>query len=125
MSGSTETGPLRHIVLLTWKPDAESEAIRAAVDGLAGLPARIPELTRYRLGTDLGIVDGNADFAIVGDFDDTAAWRRYQEHPEHQRVIVELLRPIIASRVAVQVPYPGSPSPGNPSPGNPDPGTSD
>ena len=120
MSGSTETGPLRHIVLLTWKPDAESEAIRAAVDGLAGLPARIPELTRYRLGTDLGIVDGNADFAIVGDFDDPSAWRRYQEHPEHQRVLVELLRPIIASRVAVQVPLPGDPSGGVPSSGDSD-----
>jgi hypothetical protein len=116
---------LRHVVLLTWEPDAEPEAIRAAVAGVAGLPALIPELTSYSFGADLGIVDGNADFAIVGDFDDPSAWRRYLEHPEHQRVLVELIRPIIASRVAVQVPYPGDTAPGDTAPGDTVLGSSD
>jgi Stress responsive A/B Barrel Domain len=100
------TGPFRHVVLLTWKDGTEAAAIGAVVDGLAGLPAVIPELREYHFGTDLGIAEGNADFAIVGDFDDIEAWRRYQEHPEHQRVIAELIRPILASRVAVQVAQP-------------------
>jgi hypothetical protein len=100
------TGPFRHVVLLTWKEGTDAAAIRAAVEGLAGLPAVIPELREYHFGNDLGIADGNADFAIVGDFEDVDAWRRYQEHPEHQRVIVELIRPILASRQAAQFPCP-------------------
>ncbi len=102
------TGPVRHVVLLTWKEGTDAAAVRAVAEGLAALPDAIPELREYRFGADLGIADGNADFAIVGDFDDVEAWRRYQEHPEHQRVIVELIRPILASRAAVQLAAPGS-----------------
>jgi Stress responsive A/B Barrel Domain len=102
------TGPFRHVVLLTWKDGTDAAAISAVVDGLDGLPAVIPELREYHFGTDLGIADGNSDFAIVGDFDDVDGWRRYQEHPEHQRVIVELIRPILASRAAVQFAHPAA-----------------
>ncbi len=99
---STPAGPLRHVVCFTWKPGTEPAAIQAVVDALSALPAVIPELTDYHFGTDLTMADGNADFAIVGDFEDAAAWTRYHQHPEHQRVIVEVIRPISASRTAAQ-----------------------
>jgi Stress responsive A/B Barrel Domain len=90
-------------VCLTWKPDTDPAAIDAVIEGLAGLPAVIPELTDYHFGPDLGLVpDGNAHFVIVGHFADAEAWTRYQQHPEHQRVIVELMRPILASRTSAQ-----------------------
>jgi hypothetical protein len=97
---------LRHVVLLTWKAGTDAAAIQAVVDGLGRLPVAIPELREYRFGSDLGIADGNADFAIVADFADADAWARYQEHPEHQRVLVELIRPILAARTAAQVAHP-------------------
>jgi hypothetical protein len=96
-------------VCLTWKPGTAPAAIEAVAAGLAALPAAIPELGSYRFGADLGLIDGNADFAIVGDFPDAAAWRRYQEHPEHQRVLAEQIRPILASRTAVQFALPPEP----------------
>jgi hypothetical protein len=102
-SASHRDGPLCHVVCLTWKPDTDPEAVEALCAALAALPEAIPELSDYRFGPDLGLVEGNADFTIVGNFPDAAAWARYQEHPEHQRVLAELIRPHLASRTAVQV----------------------
>ena len=76
------------------------------MEALAELPDRIPEIRRYAFGADLGLAEGNYDFAVVGDFDDEDAYRRYAAHPEHQRVIAERIRPLIDSRVAVQIPIP-------------------
>jgi len=95
---------LRHVVCLTWTDDATPEAVAAVEAGLAELPARIPELRAYRFGTDLGLASGNADFAVVADFDDADGWRRYTDHPAHQAVLRDRIRPILASRVAVQFP---------------------
>jgi hypothetical protein len=45
---------------------------------------------------------GNADFAVVAEFDDEAGYLVYRDDPEHRRIIAEYLRPILASRAAVQ-----------------------
>jgi hypothetical protein len=97
---------LRHVVCLTWNEHATPAAVAALTDALAELPAQIPELRAYRVGSDLGLVPGNADFAIVADFDDADAWRRYQAHPAHQAVLAEQIRPLLASRAAVQLALP-------------------
>lgn len=93
---------IRHVVCLTWRSDATEEDVAAVRAGLATLPDQIPEIRGYAFGVDLGLVDGNADFGIVADFDDAAAWRRYQEHPAHQAVLRDRIRPIMAGRAAVQ-----------------------
>ena len=46
-----------------------------------------------RLGRDIGLVDGAMDLAIVTDYDDEDAYRRWFGHPEHARVRAELLTP--------------------------------
>ncbi|MEY2456505.1 MAG: hypothetical protein QOK06_1599, partial [Acidimicrobiaceae bacterium] len=58
---------LRHVVLFRWKEGTTVEQIAAIEDGLAGLPAAIPELVDYRFGSDAGLADGNWDFAVVAD----------------------------------------------------------
>ena len=96
---------LRHVVCVTWKPDAapDVDGLRAA---LASLPGVIPEIRAYSCGTDLALVEGNADFGIVADFDDADAWHRYQDHPEHRRIVTDLIRPHSAVRTAVQFDVP-------------------
>ncbi len=94
---------IRHVACLTWKPGVtapEVEGVRAA---LVALPGQIPEIRAYTVGSDLAIMDGNADFAIVADFDDADALRRYQHHPAHRAVLTEQIFPILASRAAVQL----------------------
>lgn len=93
---------LRHVALFSWKPDASEVSIRAFSDGLAALPAQIPEIRSYRFGPDALLGGGNDDFALVADFDDMAAYRRYAEHPAHRHLIATLLMPIVAGRHAVQ-----------------------
>jgi hypothetical protein len=97
---------LRHVVLFRWKDGTTAEQVDAVVAGLRGLPARIPELRRYHVGPDAGLVAGNHDFAVVADVDDVEAWTAYREHPEHQRALAELITPIVESRIAVQYELP-------------------
>jgi hypothetical protein len=105
---------LRHIALFRFADGVQPEQIRAMRDGLAGLPEACPSIRVYRFGPDLALRPGNADFAVVADFDDEAGWREYQENTEHKRVIAELIAPIASERTAVQIDIgePGSVNPG-------------
>lgn len=92
----------RHVVLLKWKPEATS-AQRAEVQAaIERLPSVIGTIRAYSVGTDVDVTDGNYDLAVVADFDDAAGYEVYRDDAEHQRVIRDLIRPILASRAAVQ-----------------------
>jgi hypothetical protein len=93
---------IRHVSLLTWVDDATSEQIDAVRDGLRRLPALIPELRDYRVGSDLSVDTGNADFVVIGDFDDVDGYTTYRDHPEHVAVAREHILPILAGRRAAQ-----------------------
>lgn len=93
---------LRHIVLLTLADDASAAQRDAIVDALRELPAMIPELRSYVVGADAGINEGNADIAVVADFDDVDGYRTYVSHAEHVRVIETLIGPVLRARSAVQ-----------------------
>ena len=93
---------IRHCVTLTFSPDATAEQLAAVEAGLAGLPGAIPEIRSYSVGRDLGLAEGNATFVVVGDFDDVAGYLVYRDHPAHQQVIVDHIRPILVGRSAVQ-----------------------
>ena len=93
---------LRHVVLFTWKSDVVDVSVRAFAEGLADLPQQIPEILAYRFGPDMGLGGGSDDFALVADFADVEAYRRYAEHPAHRHLIAERLLPILGGRHAVQ-----------------------
>ena len=52
-------------------------------------------------------VEGNADFAVVADFDDYAAFQAYTSHEAHKRLASDLLAPVLGSRTAIQIEIPG------------------
>ena len=89
----------RHVVLLTLDADCDVDAVLAS---LRTLPAAIPELRRYEVGRDAGLVDGNATVAVVADFDDEAGWRTYTTHPAHTRIIDQQVKPHLHARTAAQ-----------------------
>jgi hypothetical protein len=93
---------VRHVALFRWKPEASSEDISRLEEALRALPAKIPAIRSYRFGRDLGIQDGNADFGVVADFADEKALESYWNHPDHQAVLRERVRPIMAQREAIQ-----------------------
>lgn len=94
---------IRHIALLTFGADTPEDRIVAIEAALARLPDCVPALRSYAFGRDLAIDSGNADFAVIADFDDETGYEEYRDDPEHRRIIVELIRPVLAARTAVQV----------------------
>lgn len=95
---------LRHVAVFSWAPGTSPADVEALSSGLAGLPALIPEIREYRFGPDAGLgLSANADFAVMADFDSDEDYRVYAAHPVHQDVIVRLLRPMLGTRLAVQI----------------------
>ncbi|MDP9403125.1 MAG: Dabb family protein [Actinomycetota bacterium] len=92
----------RHVAVFRWTAGTTDQQVQALHHALGHLPAAIPALRQYRTGPDAGLVNGNWDFAVVADFDDAEGWRVYTAHPAHQKVIVELIKPVLAERAAVQ-----------------------
>ena len=82
----------------TWTEDQRS-AVEAA---LGELPTVVPTIRSYHFGSDIGVNEGNFDFVVVADFDDVEGFLTYRDHPQHQRVIAELIAPHIETRHAVQ-----------------------
>ena len=95
---------LTHIVLITAAPDTTDEQVEAMVAGLRGLPGQIDAIDTYEVGRDLGLADGNATVAIQATFASPEALRTYVDHPAHQQVVAELIRPVAASVARAQVP---------------------
>src|SRR5262249_46583011 len=92
----------RHVVMLRWQDSAHEEQVAAVRDGLRALPPQIPELREYTGGEDARVNEGNYDMVVVADFDDVDGYLVYRDHPAHQAVITEHIRPILADRAAVQ-----------------------
>jgi hypothetical protein len=89
----------RHVALLTLDDECDVEAL---LEALRGLPAEIPELRSYVVARDAGLVDGNATVVVVADFDDESGWRTYTDHPAHQLILADRIRPHLVSRTAAQ-----------------------
>lgn len=93
---------LRHVVLFAWTPEATAEQKQQVIDDLRSLPPLMSGLRAFDVGPDAGVVDGNADFALVADFDDVPSYLAYRNHPTHRAIIDQVINPIIESRVAIQ-----------------------
>jgi hypothetical protein len=93
---------LRHVALFRWKPETTAEDVSKVEAALHQLPAKIPCIVAYRFGRDIGVQDGNADFALVADFTDHEGLATYANHPDHRAVLQSLIQPIVAQREAIQ-----------------------
>ena len=100
------TARLHHINLLGWKDGTTQAAVDELRGELQRMAGAIPEVRTLSYGPDLGLMDGNADFVITEEFDDADAFRRYLAHPAHERMVRDFLRPILASRHAIQFTVP-------------------
>jgi hypothetical protein len=93
---------IRHVVLFRWTEEATEEQKKQAAAEVARLPLLVPSLRVLRLGPDLGINQGNFDFAAAVDFDDVDGYVAYRDHPEHRAIVEKFIQPIAAQRAAVQ-----------------------
>jgi len=92
----------RHVVVLKFREDTAAEEIDNLAVALREMPSAIESLRAYTVGVDIGLSDDSSDLIVIGDFDDQAGYEHYRDHPAHQAIIAEQIRPLLASRVAVQ-----------------------
>jgi Stress responsive A/B Barrel Domain len=95
----------RHVVMFRFTDEATADQRKALAAGLDSMPAATGaiEADRYRHGPDVGIGEGNWDYVIVADFATAEQYLAYRDHPDHQALIRDLVRPILAERAAVQL----------------------
>eukprot|EP00128_Syssomonas_multiformis_P005076 Colp12_sorted_trinity150504_noHs@21818 len=104
------TSYLEHIVFIRVKKEATPEQTQKMIDALNALKGKIPEL--------LDISAGRADASLSGN-DRTDGFthalrskvlnkedlKAYNDHPEHQKVLVECIRPIAEKVIAIDYVY--------------------
>lgn len=90
-----------HVVTFKWlDPDftdtSIAEALRTLVAGFDGVRS-------YLCGSDAGLTPNAHDFAVVATFANRDYFIAYRDHPEHQRIITEMISPNLQSRTVVQL----------------------
>jgi hypothetical protein len=93
---------IRHTVAFRWNDTVTDERIAAVGAALDALPDVIDAIAAYRHGPDLGVTDGNFDYAVVGDFHSVDDYLVYRDHPVHRQFIADHIVPTVAERAAVQ-----------------------
>ena len=88
--------------MFRWSEASSPEHIADLERALSRLPGELPDLRRYAYGSDAGINEGNFDFAVVAEFDDSAGYLAYRDHDEHARIIQTLIAPYLDARTVVQ-----------------------
>ena len=93
---------LHHVVTFKLKPDAPADQVDQIAAAITALTSTLPEVRSAAVGADLGLREGNASFAIAMQFDDVDGFKVYADHPEHIRIITELIGPWITERSPAQ-----------------------
>ena len=97
---------IRHVVMFKFREDVDDAQRQAVHDAIATMPEATGVTETYTLGPDLSLAEGNFDFAVVGDFADQDAYLTYRDHPEHRRIVLDIIRPAITDRAAIQFEIP-------------------
>jgi hypothetical protein len=90
-----------HVVTFKWRDEGVDSV--AIAEALRDLAARLDGVQSYLCGPDAGHAPGAYDFAVVGTFDDAELFAAYRDHPEHQRILREMILPNVESRTVVQL----------------------
>jgi hypothetical protein len=93
---------IRHVVMFRWSEGVDAAHIAATTAAFDRMQALVPQIRSYAYGSDLGVVAGNFDYAVTGEFDSVDDFIAYRDHPEHQAVVQTFLAPHIRERHAVQ-----------------------
>lgn len=93
---------IMHVAVFTWREGTTGEDVARVEAALARMPSLVPALREYSFGSDLGLRPGTADFAVVAVLEQ-AELPLYLDHPEHQRVVREVISPLLATRTSLQL----------------------
>jgi hypothetical protein len=95
--------PFTHIVTFKWNEDTAPATSEHVTDALTALVAHLEGVQSYLCGPDVGLTPSAYDYAVVGTFATRGNFEHYRDHPEHQRILGELIIPHLDRRTLVQL----------------------
>ncbi|MCC1492625.1 Dabb family protein [Cognatishimia sp. F0-27] len=93
---------LRHIVLVSFKSEASADQIAAWRDAVTGLCESDAEVLSFSLGMNIGQGPNHHDAALVADFEDMDAFRRYVGSDAHKAYVDNHARHVTDRLAAIQ-----------------------
>ena len=91
---------IRNIAMMRARSGHDRARLEEILEELRAM--RIPGLTRMWAGSNLGLREGNWDYAVVTDLEDEEAYRRYDTDAEHNRIRGELA-PLLEQTARIQI----------------------
>jgi len=96
-----EERQVEHIVLFRPKPGATREQLTAMRDGLLALRETISGIVAASCGFNFSERAQGHEVGFVVRFTDRAALEGYLPHPEHRRVVEQLVHPVVDGVIVV------------------------
>ena len=93
---------LRHIVLVSFKPEASTDQIAAWRAAVTEMCETSKDVLSFTLGQNIGAGPNHHDCALVADFEDIDAFRRYVGSEKHKAYVEDHARPVTARLAAIQ-----------------------
>jgi len=93
---------LRHIVLVSFKPEVSIDQIAAWSDAVTDMCETSAEVLSFSLGKNIGRGPNHHDAALVADFEDIDAFRRYVGSEKHKAYVEDHARHVTAKLAAIQ-----------------------
>ena len=93
---------IRHIVLLSFKPEASADELAAWSDAVTDMCETSEEVLSFSLGKNIGSGPNHHDAALVADFEDIDAFRRYIGGDKHKAYVENHARHVVAKLAAIQ-----------------------
>jgi hypothetical protein len=87
---------VEHILLMRWTEQASQEAIESVLSELRGLKTKIGGIADLSCGANFSERAKGYTHGLVIRFTDRAALEAYFPHPEHRRVVQNVIGPIRA-----------------------------
>ena len=92
-----------HLASFRWKPETTPADVDRVTAALTALTATLDGVDSYRCGPDVSRTPNSFDYAVIGEFPSREDFVAYRDHPEHQRILTELIGPNLDTRVVVQL----------------------
>ena len=93
---------LRHIVLVSFKSDASDDQITAWREAVSDMCKTSAEVLSFSLGKNIGRGPNHHDAALVADFEDIDAFRRYIGSEAHKAYVENHARHVTDRLAAIQ-----------------------
>ncbi|NEO41073.1 MAG: Dabb family protein [Moorea sp. SIOASIH] len=93
---------IEHIILFKWKEDASADAIALAMNGLLAMKDQIPEIVELSCGENFSPLRSKGfQHALRVQLVNRDALSTYADHPAHQEVVQNYIKPIQGDIIAV------------------------